>query len=1018
MGTVRAHLERAVWKYQTGDDAMSEGPPPGREPLPPNGDRRLDRICDRFEDAWKADQPPRIEDFLGECQGTQRQTLLRELLRLEIHYRLQKGERLHPEEFRARFPEDVDIIADLLDGLESTGSVSTVAQVPVQADPEPLTPLPAVGDHTTLTPLPVDPAAPDLPALPGYELLGRLDEGGMGVVYRARQVNLQRIVAVKMIRGQGCRDEQLLARFRIEATAVARLDHPHIVRIHDFGEQDGQPYFAMEFVEGGSLAQKLRGNPLPLEQAVPLVEALARAIHYAHEQKIIHRDLKPANVLLKAIDHPKIADFGLAKHLDVDQTLTPSTAVMGTASYMAPEQAEGQTGAVGPLTDVYALGAIFYETLTGKPPFKAATRELTILQVLTEEPVPPTQWRPDVPTELEAVCLKCLEKERGQRYPSAEALAEDLRRFRQGESLSIRPLSEWERQVRWGLRAGYELLEPIGCTALGIVYKARHLRLKDRIVTLKTISAQARDEPAKMARFRAEAELVARLQHPNIVHVYDFGECQGQSYFSLESLDGGDLAETCAGTLLPASQTAQLVETLARATHYAHQQGIIHTDLRPFNVRFTTTGVPKIAGFGLARLLAKRETESPLQGARRGLSNYMAPEQVEGNAEAIGPGSDVHALGAMMYEMLTGRPPFLADTVQETLHQIRTLKPASPTQIQPDLPHRLEDICLKCLRKDPGERYASAELLADELHRFVEREQARTDEFQMVPGYELLEELGLGGTGVVYKAMQLSFNRPVALKIFREELNRYLIANQALARLQHPNIVQLYDCGKREGMLYVAEELIEGMTLDEQIAAGPQPPREAAGLVETLARAVHYIHQNHIVHRNLKPRVIHLTAHGIPKISSFDLAKLLGHEQEEAEMEGQVTGTGPYMAPEQAAGQVSKIGAATDVHALGIILHEMLTGRRLFPGNHPLELLQRVQVQEPIPPRHLQPDVSPQLDSICLQCLQKDPAKRYPSAEALADALHSYLVGKRLPQIGRVWRRVFGWFRPQPPTTQ
>jgi serine/threonine protein kinase len=1013
MASIRVHLNRAVGEYPEGDDTMSEAPGSGREPLPPSGALPLEQVCNRFEDAWKAGQRPRLEDFLGDGPEAEREWLVRELLRLEIHYRLQNGECLGPEEYRARLPEHAAAIADLLDALASTGSLSTVAHVPAPAVPAPPTSLPAAGDHATLSPLPFDAASPDLPALAGYELLGRLDQGGMGVVYRARQVNLQRIVALKMIRAQGCPDGQLLARFRIEATAVARLDHPHIVRIHDFGEQNGQPYFAMEFVAGGSLAQKLRGSPLPVDQAASLVEALARAMHYAHQQNIIHRDLKPANVLLTATGHPKIADFGLAKHLDVDQTLTPSTAVMGTASYMAPEQAEGHTGAVGPLTDVYALGAILYETLTGKPPFKAATRELTIIQVLTEEPVPPTQCRPEVPAELEAVCLKCLEKERWQRYASAEALAEDLRRFRVGETLSIKPLTEWERQVRWGLRAGYDLLEPIGCTALGMVYKARRLQLKDRIVTLKTISAQARDEPAKMARFRAEAELVACLQHPNIVHVYDFGECQGQSYFSLESLDGGDLAERCVDTPLPAPQTAQLVETLARATHYAHQQGIIHTDLRPFNVRFTTTGVPKIAGFGLARLLAKRETESPFQGVRRNLSNYMAPEQVEGNAEAIGPASDVHALGAMLYEMLTGRPPFLADTVQETLAQIRTVEPAPPRQIQPDVPHRLEDICMKCLHKDPGKRYTSAELLADELHRFLDRGQTRTDEFQMVPGYELLKELGRGGTGVVYKAIQLSFNRPVALKIFREELDRCLIANQALARLQHPNIVQLYDCGKREGLLYVAEELIEGKTLDAQIAAGPQPPREAAGLVETLARAVHYVHQSKIVHRNLKPRVIHLTAHGIPKISSFDLAKLLGREQGDGETEGQIIGTGSYMAPEQAAGEIAKIGPATDVHALGAILYELLTGQQLFPGNNPLELLQRVQAQEPIPPSRLLPEVSPEVDAICLKCLQKDPAQRYASAEALADDLHGFVTGKR-PLLGGVWRWVRRWIGRQP----
>jgi serine/threonine protein kinase len=981
---------------------------------PSSGLRHLEQVCNRFEDAWRAGQRPRLEEFLSDEPERERLRLLPALLRLEIHYRLRDGDRPSREEYRARFPEYATLIADWLDQFGSAISPSAVAHLPTQAIPQPATSLPA-SDRTTQPPSDASPA--DLPALPGYGLLSVLGHGGMGVVYRARQLSLQRIVALKMIRAPECCGAQLLARFRIEATAVARLDHLHIVRIHDFGEHNGLPYFSMEFVEGGSLAQKLQGNPLPLDRVAPLAEALARAMHYAHQQNIIHRDLKPANVLLTATGQPKIADFGLAKHLDVDQTLTDSDAVMGTPSYMAPEQAAGQTGAMGPLSDVYALGAILYETLTGKPPFKAATRELTIIQVLTEEPVPPTHWRPALPAELEAICLKCLEKERGQRYSSAEALAEDLRRFREGESLSIRPLSEWERQVRWGLRAGFELLDLIGCTVLGMVYKARHLQLKDRIVTLKTISAQARAEPTKMARFRAEAQLASRLQHPNIVHVYDFGECHGQPYFSLEFLDGGSLAEKCPGMPLPASQAAHLMATLARATHYAHQQGIVHTDLRPFNVLLTAAGVPKITGFGLARLLEIGETESQAQGARRGLSNYMAPEQVEGKADAIGPTTDVHALGAMLYEMLTGRPPFLADTVQETLLQIRTQEPAPPTQHQADVPHRLETICLKCLRKDPYERYVSAELLAEELGRFLEHDQTRTDEFQMVPGYELLEELGRGGTGVVYKAVQISFDRPVALKIFRDGLHRYLTANRALARLQHPNIVQLYDCGEREGMLFVAEELMDGITLDQKIAAGPQPPREAAQLVETLARAVHYIHQRGIVHRNLKPRVIHLTALSIPKISSFDLAKLLEDEEGNTELEGQLTGTGSYMAPEQAAGQVSKVGPATDVHALGIMLYDMLTSQRLFTGESALELVQQVLAKEPVPPSRLQPGVGPELDAICLRCLQKDPGQRYGRADELSDALQRYLRAERPPSPRRaVWQRVLSWFR-QPPTT-
>jgi serine/threonine protein kinase len=836
----------------------------------------------------------------------------------------------------------------------------------------------------------------------------------MGVVYKARQVNLGRVVAVKMLRPRENPHPQELVRFRVEAEAVARLDHPHIVRIYDFGECNGLPYFSMEFVEGGNLAHKLAGQPLPAGAAAALVETLARAMHYAHQRKVIHRDLKPANVLLGADGRPKIADFGLAKCLDSDRRLTVTNTVMGTASYMAPEQAAGQTKEIGPAADVYALGAVLYETLTGRPPFRAETRELTILKVLHEEVVPPTHWRPEVPPDLEAICLKCLDKDPDRRYASALALGEDLRRFQEGETLAVEPGGELERQKRWARRAGYDLLELTGCSVTGMVYKARHVRL-NRLVALKTISARAQAEPAQRERFRTEAEVASRLQHPHIVQIYDFGEQNGQAYFSLEFVEGGTLADRCGGAPVPAREAAALVETLARAAHFAHEHRIIHADLRPFNVLLTAAGVPKITGFGLARLLEENQPESPGRGTRRGLSNYMAPEQVDGRLGRIGPATDVHALGAMLYEMLAGRPPVLADTIQGTLDQILTGQPVPPSRIEPGVPRRLDAVCLKCLEKDPRHRCGSAADLADDLRRFLDREETRTDEFELIPGYELLQELGRGGTGVVYRARQVSLDRLVALKIFRERVSRILAANRAVGRLQHPNIVQVYDCAERNGLLYVAEELVDGSSLDQLIAGRPQPPHDAARLVETLARAMHYVHTHRIVHRNLKPSVVLLTALGIPKISSFDLARLLDGGPDEADT--QIIGTPVYMAPEQVTGRTDRIGPATDVHALGVILYELLTGQPPFQGDAPLELLERVRSQPPQPPSRLAPGVPPAVEAICLKCLEKEPERRYCSAEALADAVRGSLGEEHATDAHTpVWRRVARWSSPGQPS--
>jgi WD40 repeat protein/tRNA A-37 threonylcarbamoyl transferase component Bud32/DNA-directed RNA polymerase subunit RPC12/RpoP len=285
-------------------------------------------------------------------------------------------------------------------------------------------------------------------AVTGYEILGELGRGGMGVVYKARHVKLGRVVALKMILVAEHAGPEDLARFQTEAEAVARLQHPNIVQIYEVGEQDGRPFFSLEFCAGGSLEKKLSGIPLPPKEAARLAETLARAMHAAHEAGVIHRDLKPANVLLTQDDTPKITDFGLAKKLD-EAGQTATGAVMGTPSYMAPEQAGGTSKEIGPATDVYALGAIVYELLTGRPPFRAATSLDTILQVISDEPVPPKQLQPTVPRDLETICLKCLQKEPGKRYASAAALAEDLERFRKGEPIRARPVGRVERGWRW-----------------------------------------------------------------------------------------------------------------------------------------------------------------------------------------------------------------------------------------------------------------------------------------------------------------------------------------------------------------------------------------------------------------------------------------------------------------------------------------------------------------------------------------------------------------------------------------
>ena len=277
--------------------------------------------------------------------------------------------------------------------------------------------------------------------IPGYEILSELGRGGMGVVYKARQTDLDRVVALKMLLRGAHAGATELARFRSEARAVAQLQHPHIVQLFEVGEHDGLPFFALEFLESGSLAGQLDGTPWTDRRAAELVEKLAAAVQHAHEHGIVHRDLKPGNVLLLADGAPKITDFGLAKGVERDGGKTQTGAIIGTPNYMAPEQARGDAAEVGSRTDVYVLGVILYELLTGRVPFLGATTLDTLEQVCGQNPVPPRQQQPKVSRDLETICLKCLEKRPEDRYATARDLADDLGRFLAGEPIKARPLS-------------------------------------------------------------------------------------------------------------------------------------------------------------------------------------------------------------------------------------------------------------------------------------------------------------------------------------------------------------------------------------------------------------------------------------------------------------------------------------------------------------------------------------------------------------------------------------------------
>jgi WD40 repeat protein len=356
--------------------------------------------------------------------------------------------------------------------------------------------------------------------VPGYELLGEVGRGGMGVVYRARDRRLNRTVALKLVPAGALTSPERVARFRQEAELAARLSHPNIVQVFEAGEAAGHAYLAMEFVDGPSLAQSAAGTPQPPDQSAALVETLAAAVRAAHLRGIVHRDLKPANILLSGTgnrepgtDHdpvpgsrfpvPKITDFGLARALDAASDLTATGAVLGTPCYMAPEQAAGAGESVGPAADVYALGAILYELLVGQPPFRAATRSATLTMVLRDEPLPPRRLRPAVPRELETICLKCLRKDTGGRYATAADLADDLRRFRVGEPILARPVGLAGRVWRWCRRnPGWAVA--LGATATLLLVTAAGASVG--VVRLRAALAESEGHRVRAEAARTEAD--------------------------------------------------------------------------------------------------------------------------------------------------------------------------------------------------------------------------------------------------------------------------------------------------------------------------------------------------------------------------------------------------------------------------------------------------------------------------------------------------------------------------------
>jgi tetratricopeptide (TPR) repeat protein len=441
--------------------------------------KTVDLILDQQSKAWREGSRPSVEDVLRDSSLPTEPDVLLDLIYNEIVVREEIGERPSLDEYLLRFPcldEDLKLHFD----------VHRAVHENLLIDTHRLDDGGAIED--------IEPHLVDIyPELTDYEIIGELGSGGMGVVYKARHHRLRRFVALKMFQPGHRPSPRELQRFRAEAESIARLQHPNIVQIFEVGEENGLPFLALELAENGTLQQKLNDLVLAPRAAAELIETLARAVQNAHEQKIIHRDLKPANVLFGADGVPKITDFGLAKLLEEDadspRDATRTGEPIGTPRYMSPEQADAKPGRIGPATDVYSLGTMLYECLTGQVPFVSATVVETVDRIRHEEPTSPRRLQPAIPRDLETICLYCLHKNPERRYASAQALAEDLRRFLKGEPIQARRTPWWEKTWMWCRR------RPALATLLGgaltlfvcvlIILAVREYREHQRIEALR-----------------------------------------------------------------------------------------------------------------------------------------------------------------------------------------------------------------------------------------------------------------------------------------------------------------------------------------------------------------------------------------------------------------------------------------------------------------------------------------------------------------------------------------------------
>ncbi len=574
-----------------------------------------------------------------------------------------------------------------------------------------------------------------------------IGRGGMACVYYGVDVKLNRPVAIKMIDARYRDDPAYAERFIREAQAVAGLRHENVIQVYYADDQDGLYYFVMDYVDGldlgGLLSQyAAEGELMPHADVLRIGRAVADALDCAHKQGIIHRDLKPSNVMVAGDGRIVLTDFGLALNMYEGSM----GQVFGSSRYIAPEQARSSAEAV-PQSDLYSLGVILYEMLTGAVPFDDPSPTTAALQHLTQSPPLPRSLNPALGQAVEAVLLTSLSKSPQERYQTGCDLMDALEEALQAEQPVVvqgaRPLSRASvsDKVASHVQASHEpppaqpsptaddsllgrqldeyrLEALLGHGGMARVYRGLDTNL-ERHVAIKVIDTPFQSDSDHIARFKREAQAIAQLEHPNIVRLYRYGEADGLLYMAMQYIKGADLGSVLARhrsgeTSMSPEEASRIVREVCQALDYAHKRGVIHRDIKPSNIMLDEEGHIILTDFGLA-LMAELGTRGEIFGS----PYYMSPEQAMSSANVV-PQSDLYSVGAILYEMFTEQPPFDAEDPLEVAMQHMSASPRPPRELRPEISPELEAVILKALAKEPGERYQSGAELAQALDQALQ----------------------------------------------------------------------------------------------------------------------------------------------------------------------------------------------------------------------------------------------------------------------------------------------------------